>query len=313
MNRKIASFLLALLCTAPLFASCSGDSGNTADTTADASDTAETTAEVTTKANVPDLPEMDFEGKELRIYTWDHNETVVQNDFWTEGENGEPLNDAVLYRNTTIEERYNTKIVSIEEKRADMKAKTSASILAGEELWHVINDSISNANLHAQEGNLYELTALDYFDFDASWWDQRFIENMTIGGKLYQVMGEFNAMANSQTWGFIFNKKMVNDFSLDDPYTLVRNGTWTIDALYEMMQTVASDLNGDGVRDQNDRWGLFTESSNIYQHMLGAGELVSTKDNNDMPILSINNERAVSVLEKAYNLTIDKDVTFLSD
>jgi len=309
MFRKFAAFLLAVLCTAPLFAACSDTDTDTnvQDTTSAAE--AETTAPETTRIQA-DLPDEDFGGKELRIYTWSHEDTKVQNDFWTEGETGEPLNDAVFQRNAAIEERYNVKIKNIEEVRLEMNGKVNSSILAGDDLWDVLNDSVSNGNLYAQAGHLYELTALDYFDFDAQWWDQRFIKDMTIGNLLYQAMGEFNTMSHSQTWGFIFNKKMASDFSLDNLYDLVRNGTWTIDVMFEMMQTVAADTNGDGVMDQNDRWGLFTESSNMYQHMLGAGEAVAVKDADDMPVISINNERAISVMEKAYNIMAEKKLTF---
>nr|MBQ4317965.1 hypothetical protein [Clostridia bacterium] len=102
MFKKIAAFMLAVLCCAPVFAGCSDNSDTTAaDTTA--ADNAETTvAEETTTHIQADLPETDFGGKELRIYTWTHEETKVQNDFWTPGEDGEPLNDAVFARNAAI-------------------------------------------------------------------------------------------------------------------------------------------------------------------------------------------------------------------
>jgi len=111
MFKKIASFMLAVLCCAPLFLGCG--SADTADTNANdttaAQEVTETTVPETTRI-AADLPDMDFKGKELRIYTMSHEDTEVQNDFWTQGENGEPLNDAVYARNTAIEERYNAKV-----------------------------------------------------------------------------------------------------------------------------------------------------------------------------------------------------------
>ena len=84
MFKKIASFMLAVLCCAPIFAGCgSADNTDTSvnDTTA-ANEATETTVpeETRVKAN---LPEMNYDGKELRIYTWTHEETKVQNDFST--------------------------------------------------------------------------------------------------------------------------------------------------------------------------------------------------------------------------------------
>ncbi len=314
MFKKITAFLAALLCLVPVMVGCAGDTTSGSSDTSAAGDTSstETTSVETTKANTPDLPEMDFDGKSYRIFTWDPADTVVQNDFWADGETGEPLNDAVYQRNATIEERYNVVIETPTATRADMHNESQTSILANEDNWEIVNNSVMHGNLLAQAGYTVEMSALDYIDIEADWWDQRFIENTSIGGKLYQLVGEFNTMTNSQTWGYIFNKNMIEDFSLENPYDHVREGTWTLDLSYDMLKTVVADLNGDGKMDQNDRWGIFSEESNIYQHMLGAGELVASKDSSDMPILTLNNERAVEVLEAAYTLITDKNTSFIA-
>ena len=43
-----------------------------------------------------------------------------------------------------------------------------------------------------------------------------------------------------------FNKKLIEEYDLDDPYALVKSGEWTLDRLFSMSSEMLLDLNGDG-------------------------------------------------------------------
>lgn len=77
------------------------------------------------------------------------------------------------------------------------------------------------------------------------WWDQRANEDLTVGGKLYFTTGDISILDNMCTMVLFFNKQLIEDNSLDDPYELVKNGTWTLDKLFAMSEKVANDLDGD--------------------------------------------------------------------
>ena len=53
-------------------------------------------------------------------------------------------------------------------------------------------------------------------------------------------------------------------------------GTWTMDSFVDMVQTVAYDLNGDGVWDGHDRYGLLSETSTFF--ISGCDVPFTTKD-----------------------------------
>ncbi len=55
--------------------------------------------------------------------------------------------------------------------------------------------------------------------------------------------------------GFLFNKDMLRDFELENPYDLVRSDDWTLEKMMSMASVVMSDLDGDGDYDENDRYG----------------------------------------------------------
>ncbi len=310
MLTKKISALLALLCIASLLAGCGSsdtpanvvtDSGET--TAADSGEAAETKA-------TANLPDKDFEGAEIAILTWPSEETWYLDDFIADGIKGEPLNDAVYMRNTAVEERYHVSLKPIQQGRSDFTSSASNVIMAGDDIYAIINGSLDGGENMAQKGYLYDLTSLDYIDLDQPWWDQRFNSDMSIAHHLFQALGDINKMDDQQTWGFIFNKDMFDAFNLGNPYSIVFNGEWTLDRMYTMMTTVAGDLNGDGKMDQNDRWGLETEHANFSYHFLGAGERMVRKDANDIPYLTLNTERGVAALEKIFEYVHDKSVVF---
>ena len=51
----------------------------------------------------------------------------------------------------------------------------------------------------------------------------------------YYMTGDITIMDDIGTWALGFNKTLVDEYSLDDPYTMVRDGTWTYDAMHAMM------------------------------------------------------------------------------
>lgn len=95
--------LCALLCvvSAVSIAGCSGGD-SPAVTEPPPVSTAET--EVSDTRIYPDLPEKNFAGAEFRLMQWYRGENHMHNyfEFYSEGENGEILNDTVYKRNRTI-------------------------------------------------------------------------------------------------------------------------------------------------------------------------------------------------------------------
>ena len=284
------------------FTACS-DSGSNVDTTTTAvSDNGEAISETTTEVKeVPDLPDMTFDGEVLNILTWAQSETIVQNDILAFEITGEPLNDAVYNRNFTIEERYDVKINPIETLMYDFRDLSRRVIMAGEKTYDVLNGGIDFTNILSQSELLVNLHDVPYLDLSKSWWDQRCTEDLSIAGKIFLAMGDINTMDNSQTWGVIFNKKLADDYNLDNMYDLVRNGQWTIDSAAEMGKQVANDLNGDGVMNENDRWGDLSENFNFFMHYLGSGESTFKKGADDYPYLTLDNPRAFEIMEKVYD------------
>jgi hypothetical protein len=126
------------------------------------------------------------------------------------------------------------------------------------------------------------------------------------------MTGNLSIMANDATWIFMFNKKLLQDLGLDDPYALVKNGVWTADKLYGMVKATAKDLNGDGaMKIKDDMFGLVKEST-FEGLFFSMGMRVSAMNSEGYPELSMNNERITQVMEKTA-MIMEKEIAFKGD
>ena len=103
-------------------------------------------------------------------------------------------------------------------------------------------------------------------------------------------------------------------FSLRGPYTLVNDGSWTLDAFHDMYKNASKDLNGDGVMNSDDQWGYAVQTGITINMYYALGLDFVSKDSDDLPYLSVGDEKSVSALQKLATLFADKNaVMFDSD
>ncbi|MBQ3954591.1 MAG: hypothetical protein II680_01770, partial [Clostridia bacterium] len=135
MKTCILSMLLAVLLCVSLFVGCS-NSGTNADETqpAEQSDTpsavdAEEAAEedltpLEQRARIPDnLPEADFGGRDFTVCTEERKFYEI----FSEDLTGETTNDSVYDRNIRIEDRFNAKIVAVDNASPQNDVKTNVT------------------------------------------------------------------------------------------------------------------------------------------------------------------------------------------
>ena len=63
--------------------------------------------------------------------------------------------------------------------------------------------------------------------------------------QVYVLGGDFAISMLSASNVIFFNKDLMDEYQIEYPYDLVRNGTWTVDKFFEMAKCTG-DLNGDG-------------------------------------------------------------------
>jgi len=271
-------------------------------------------AEIQQNRILPDLPEMDFNRYNFRILSRgpNYNQHWFARDIYAEEETGDTINDAVYQRNRNIENRYNINIVNIPEN-GDLAAKASKAIKAGDDMFDIMSHGLQQIATLMTSGGLYDLHTVPYIDLSKPWWDQKAKDQLTIGGKLFATTSDYIILDKDATWILMFNKKFIKNYGLDDPYKMVKDGTWTMDKMYEMMSAASADLNGDGKMDENDQWGLVSQYYNALAFYNGAGECISKVNSEGQPEITLYSRRAVDVCEKIGMLQSDKNVTLNAD
>jgi hypothetical protein len=78
--------------------------------------------------------------------------------------------------------------------------------------------------------------------------------------------------------------------------------------MHEMAREVAADLDGNGIMDVYDRWGMVGCDMNTSMFFLGSGERFTRKDENDLPYLAVDLDGMMRALDVVFDLQFDRDV-----
>lgn len=302
MGRIAAGALSALLLSGALFA-CAKDPD-------EASSAAPTVSQSAGSIFTDHLGERDLGGYTLRILGTAPDQAFVSAQYAPDELNSDPVNDAVLERNNILADTYNCKItVEFTDPHADLENRVKNDALSGNVTYDIISTGISSLATLAANGNLRDFYSVDgsNLQLNQPWWDQQAVEQLSIDNKLYFVCGDILYSDDERTHMLFFNKDLIAENKLDNPYDLVREGTWTLDRLYEMARTVAVD-NGDGVMDATtgDTWGFVGAAFDTYKFILGCDAPMVEKDENDVPVISVLNTKNVDAFMKAYDMMTDK-------
>ena len=313
MKRITALFVLLL--TAVL-ASCGESGAVPAETAASGNQNAapaDGTEAVTEEARLqPELPETDLGGYNFRVLTKGPGDGHWKSkDIYSEAQNGEPINDAVFLRNSVLGEKYNFKVTEIPTSMDtwDVHSDVQKTVMAGEDAYDMAAIGLTyDMSVLAESNCLYNLYDLPHIDLSKPWYDQKANSSLSVGGKLYATTGEMIIMDNEAAYGILFNKEIAAELDLDNFYETVRSGKWTIDKMLDAAKIASTDLNGDGVHDEFDRWGLCGEAPNTIAYIVGMGEVSVKKDGNDIPYFALQNDRYYSAFEKTLGVNGNFDI-----
>lgn len=260
---KIKKYLLILftIILSILIMSCS-ESDITTDTVTTQNDVETETAETSEEFldNLPD--DLDFEGATVTFLVRDAEPWSYE--IAVEEENGEIINDSIYERNRNVMERLNVEIVEIERAYSnDFIGAVRSDVLSDSGEYDIIAGYQYYMMGIVTEGIFHNIYDLPYIDVEASYWTKNISETSTVNGKMYAITGDLSMSLFEEVVVVFFNKKMLEDNSLEDPYQVVLDGKWTIDKLEEMTANTYVDLNGNGIRDKEDQYGMVLANGNF--------------------------------------------------
>ncbi len=303
MKKNLLCLFLALLTALSVFVSCASspeeETGPAAEPSSNAAVPGEEEAETESSLALDDLGEADFGGDAYIIAGLSNRTTTAV----TSSElNGEVINDAQYNSARTVEDRFNVAI-SYEDIATDDGGMATAIrniVSSGEENYSVTFSQDTNAITLATSGHFHNLKSIPEFNFDQPWW----IDSTTtigVGDKCYVASSYLSYYCLYYMRVFVINKGIAADLGIEVPYQKVYEGNWYLDDIIEMAEKATLDLDGDGKMTAKDRYGLTYEVFYTLQNSLGVP--VISKDENNMPYISFDVERAALYLEKMEDLT----------
>ena len=259
----------------------------------------------------PDLPAKDFGGYEFKFLSrewinvvdweeWNHRDLAA------EELNGDIINDSVFNRNKKIEEKYN--IIISEVGVTDFAGTVRKTVKAGDDNYDVVAPHLMEVAPLAQDGSIMDIFQVPNLDFTKPWWNQNCPRDLSIGHKLFVMQGDLLIMDNDAMEAMIFNKALLRNAALEDPYAIVKNGEWTFEKLYEMSKGVSKDLNGDGkMYIKDDLFGCILQADTDISFLVSGGDKICSKDADDLPIITYGSERSYRIADALMQLMLDED------
>jgi len=259
----------------------------------------------------PDLAAKDFGGYEFKFLSrewinvvdweeWNHRDLAA------EEVNGDIINDSVYNRNKKIEEKYNIAISEVGVN--DLTATVRKTVKAGDDIYDVVCPHLMEVAALAQDGSISDIFQVPYLDFSKPWWNENCPRDLSIGHRLFVMQGDLLIMDNDAMEAMIFNKSLLRDNGLEDPYVIVKNGEWTFEKLYDMSKGISRDLNGDGkMYIKDDLFGCILQADTDISFLVSGGEKICGKDADDLPVITYGSERCYRIADALMRLMLDED------
>lgn len=312
--KKTLCLLLCLLMTGSLCASCgNGDAETKSNETLQNAETnaiAETESAEETENFHPDLPATDFGGMTFSFLTKGPDAYLewLESSIFSEGTNGEVLNDAVFTRNSYVEDTYNCKINVI--TTGDFIKDVGNAATAGDSIYDIAMPALNDAGTLVKKGQLVDLNTVGNLDLSKPWWDQRSIADLSIAHKLYMVSGDISTLNNDATWCTMINLQVLNNLGVESPYQYVAEDQWNFDTYKMLCENASVDLDGDGDYDSMDQIANLTQNENATAMLITFGYHLIDKDENDLPYFNLKGvERVYTILEDVSTFMNDKKLS----
>lgn len=311
MKKLIALLLLsALILETAACASSGTESGGTDDSSETGTSAAQTETADPLADSLPD--NLDFGGVTINVmFPESHGGAADQID-WVEEDDGDIVNSALYSRRVKVEERLGVKFnIDYSHKVVQWADTLKNSVLAGDLSYDLVWGPQADTVPLAAEGVYLDLADAEYIDYSKPWWNNSFMDEISVGNKRYLLAGDISLSMLSYMSCIYFNKERFENISgesSEELYKLVLDGGWTMDKLAEYCRLSYSDLNGSSSPDEDDAYGMGAVTASTTDHMtFDSGVRFTKRDADGIPTLDVVNERSVRFVEKLYSLFYENE------
>ncbi len=296
------TLLLALL-IALSAVSCGDNSIDNKDTLAN--DSSETTVSEADELK-PVLPDVKYD-TEFTILTKIEGWGIYNNEhIYVEEENADLINDAIYQRTNRVADRFGISFIEVEANDGNFDSVITQTVMANDDEYDLMV-----ATYLPNLGNEYlvDWNELEYVDLTKPWWDQNYVDTMSINGVLCSMVGNVMITQMDSVFSMFYNKDLAEQYKLPDLYQIVRDGDWTLPKYFELTRDITNDLDGNDEYDDNDIYA-FTGLDGMSRLSSGVKLDYLVKDSDDIPQLNFSSSKLVDSVMKIseYSSLYTKDI-----
>ena len=249
----------------------------------------------------------DLGGREIKFLVAGSSYSYYESfEIYAEELNDEAINDAVYERNQIVQQKLGCTIA--EEKSSNVAADMDQYVNGGIADYDVYMPMINDAVNHVGGGIMLDLHDFDdYMHLEENWWDQKANDGLEINGKLFFTTGDISILDNECTMVVFFNKTLVDEYNIPNPYELVDNKEWTIDKIYEIGKDFTENL-GDSKWNNEDHYGLHVAFNAPHSFFFGCGGTITEKTSDGSLAINMNSEKNIGILDKVFEISYMPDV-----
>lgn len=273
------------------------------------------TPDTTPKEDNP-FADLNYEGASFVIQTSVNVDTASYNssNYLIQGSDeaeADKAANSAIERNKKVESDLNIKLTFFESDYSfdEVGSKIRELIKANADEIHLIINDISLLNL-STEGLYHDNLYGEYFDFSKPYWYDGLMESASLNTNTrYMLAGDYFIDVTRHSHCLIMNKDYYEEIGCDPDsvYQMVRDGDWTLDALYTIIKggedgshPTYQDFQGNHKRDRRDKWGLVLWQwwGPMIPWLTTADPGYIARDEEGYPVITVNNERTLSMSDK---------------
>ena len=181
-------------------------------------------------------------------------------------------------------------------------ANVSKTVKAGDDSYQLVLTHVYQGLTDLVTSNaLYDMGELEAINIEAPYWATDLMEEVKIGDQYLLGYGD---CCLSDVKIVVFNKDLMSQYNLTEPYQDVHNKTWTLDKLISMASIVSAD-DGDGKWTEKDTYGISGWGwVPLISFVTSSDMKIVERDENDYFVLAYerNNEKMISLLDKIMDM-----------
>lgn len=234
-----------------------------------------------------DLSDVDLGGKTITIASW--------RDFEVETDELATVRSEHFAQ---IEKDLNCKL---EWKIVDKETLTSQLIttaLANDKFCDIAITVMWNTASVVMNKAFADLNSIKSVNLSADYWDQDKNDIIDINGVQRAASCALLCTPVSETAAVVFNKRLLSECGLEDPYKLYDENKWTVSKLREMAKKATKDLDGVSGMTLNDQYGIATpDTSALAKDILTANKaFMLSKEKGSNFTYNLSDENVVNTL-----------------